>query len=225
MRELLKKTIKSHFLPYKPLLKSKEKWDEEYTQGKWEYLNNVRDGIRYSIIVDYIHNYFNDSASILDLGCGSGILQKKLSGNYSIYTGVDISDSAIKSANHRKDYKTKFHSEDLEKFTPDRGYNCILFNESLYYFKDPLQLIESYKPFLNNEGIFAISMWDYKQRNNKLWKSISSVLNKIEGVYLRFDSGNSWYIRFYRKLLSIALIIESSILESFYFLPDSIILI
>ena len=198
MLKSLKRIIKSYILPYKPLSKSKTEWDKEYLNSKWNYLNNSKDSVRYGVIVNYIRDNFDNSVSILDLGCGSAILLKKLSGYYSHYTGVDISDDAIKLARTWEDDKTEFHPDDLMNFTPGRIYDCIIFNESLYYFDKPLKLLSKYKPFLNKNGVIIISMWDYKERNNKLWNSINSIFDCIDGVHIKLDSGNSWFIRFYR---------------------------
>ena len=149
--------------------------------------------------------------------------------NYPIitpnYTGVDISDKAINIARTWEDDKTKFQSDDLMTFTPDRIYDCIIFNESLYYFDNPLKLLSKYKPFLSKNGAMVISMWDYKVRNNKLWKSINSILDCTDGVHLKLDCGNSWYIRFYRKIISLYLLMESSIVDLYYSQWELVILI
>ena len=64
MLESLKRIIKSYVLPYKPLLKSKTQWNKEYSDGKWNYLNNTKDSMRYSVIVSFIHDNFNNSITI-----------------------------------------------------------------------------------------------------------------------------------------------------------------
>ena len=197
MLNFLRQIIKIYILPYRPHLKTKSEWEREYSEGMWNYLDNKKEGMRNGLIANYIRDNFNNSVSILDLGCGSGVLQKKLSGYYSYYTGVDISDEAINSARGLEDEKTMFRSEDLTSFIPKRKYDCIVFNESLYYLDNPLKTLGKYKSFLNEDGVIIISMWNYKEGNNLLWKSINSSLIRLEGLYLKLDSGNSWHIGFY----------------------------
>lgn len=201
MLKNLKKVIKRYLLPYKPLSKSKLQWDSEYSKGKWDYLGNKNDSMKNSLIENYIRENFDDTVSILDLGSGTGIFQQKLSGYYSFYTGVDISEEAIKLARAREDENTKFYLSDLNDFTPNREYDCILFNESLYYLDNPIQTLSNYVSFLKKDGVIIISMWDNKERNNKLWKLINSKMNLIDGANLRLDSGNSWFIRFYNTII------------------------
>ena len=208
-----KRVLKTYVLPYKPFVRNKSIWDEEYSEGKWEHLNNKKDSMRYGIIVTYIRDKFNYSISILDLGCGIGILQGKLSGTYSHYTGIDLSDEAIRIAKEKEDEKTVFHSHDITNYTPKEKYDCIIFNESIYYLDKPIETLKKYKSFLKKDGIIIISMWDYKERNNKLWKKINSFLVKNTGVYLKFDSGKAWYIRFYRDVASFFLLLNSTVLD------------
>ena len=208
-----KRVLKTYVLPYKPFVRDKKIWDEEYSKGKWDYLNNKKDSMRYGIIANYIQDNFNDSISILDLGCGIGILQKKLSGMYSHYTGIDLSDEAIKIAKEREDENTIFYSHDITNYTPEEKYDCIIFNESIYYLNEPLETLKKHKSFLKKNGVIIISMWDYKERNNRLWKKINSFLDKNTGVYLKFDSGKAWYIRFYRDVAGLFLLSNPTVFD------------
>ena len=61
-------------------------------------LKEIGELAHYSAIVGYCY-YLNKSGTILDIGCGEGILQERLrSLNYSRYVGVDISAKAIRRA-------------------------------------------------------------------------------------------------------------------------------
>lgn len=202
MLNSFKRTLKTYVLPYKPFVKDKKIWDKEYSEGKWDYLSNEKDSMRYGIIANYVQDNFNNSISILDLGCGIGILQEKLSGLYSHYTGIDLCDEAIRIAKEKEDEKTIFHSYDIKNYTTKEKYDCIIFNESIYYLDKPLKTLKKYKSFLKKNGVIIVSMWDYKERNNKLWKKIDSFLVKNSGIYLKFDSGEAWYLRFYRDVAS-----------------------
>ncbi len=196
----LKRFVRTKLIPYKPFVRKVNEWDSEYKSGKWDYLYDKPEQARYNLLISYITHFFGNNASILDLGCGIGILRKKLNNNYSHYCGVDISNEAIKVAQEFTDSKTEFHTADILDFVPSMKYDCILFNESIYYFDKPLDLIKKYIPYLTDEGMIIISMWDNEERNNKLWDTFDSLLHKVDGIYLRHDSGSAWNIRVYKPL-------------------------
>jgi 2-polyprenyl-3-methyl-5-hydroxy-6-metoxy-1,4-benzoquinol methylase len=62
--------------------------------------------------------------SILDLGCGLDLLQKKLSVlNYKKYVGVDMLDNAIKKATINKPDNTEYYVCKIEEYTPDESFD------------------------------------------------------------------------------------------------------
>ncbi|HEY2662863.1 MAG TPA: hypothetical protein VGI47_00885 [Candidatus Binataceae bacterium] len=64
---------------YRPYAVLPQDWEKEYASGQWSYMKGVDDLARYSLIVGY-YDFFKAGGSILDLGCGEGILQQKLAG-------------------------------------------------------------------------------------------------------------------------------------------------
>ncbi|GAB4294698.1 MAG: hypothetical protein Kow0098_16420 [Ignavibacteriaceae bacterium] len=155
---------------------------------------------RYSVIAGYIEIFFPGSASVLDLGCGYGILYEKvrlLNDHY--YLGVDISQEAINHAVSTYDKPELFICEDIEKYDPKRKFDVIIFNESLYYIDNPVGLVERYFNYLTDGGYIIISMWDYKERNNKIWKLLDKKFSEFDGIYYRHISGKSWYIKVFKK--------------------------
>src|SRR5690348_2798439 len=51
---------------------SQKQWEAEYQNGRWEYMKNLEELARYSIIVGYV-DYLKKGGAILDVGCGEGI--------------------------------------------------------------------------------------------------------------------------------------------------------
>jgi len=77
---------------------TREKWEAEYVRGQWNYIKQLDELARYSVIVGYCC-YFRPGGTILDIGCGEGILQERLSPcQYSRYVGIDICAEAIRRA-------------------------------------------------------------------------------------------------------------------------------
>jgi SAM-dependent methyltransferase len=141
-------------------------WNEEFSNGRWGFIENTSGDIIYPIIEKYSRN-----GAILDLGCGSGNTGCELNPDkYSHYTGVDISDVAIEKAmkrsmaNHRNNKNSYFQS-DITTYTPSQKYDVILFRESIYYI--PRLKIKPtlgrYANFLKREGIFVIRCHDQHQ--------------------------------------------------------------
>ncbi len=150
----------------KPLLDlikptTKDIWDAQYKSNQWEYLKQIDQLARYSIIVGYFNN-LKKGGSILDIKCGEGIFPENLCKNfYSKYIGIDISEVAINQALIKQDNKTFFIKADLKEFNTKQKFDVIIFNEVLYYFEanEILNIMKKYKVFLKNDGLFIVSMY------------------------------------------------------------------
>lgn len=172
----LKKQL-SAILPYQPMKGEKEVLETEYAKGSWDYLRNINELPRFSIVAGYCH-YFNEMGTILEIGCGEGILQEKLNPDkYKRYVGIDISEEAIRRAAHKQDEKNGFQAEDASTFIPSEKFDIIVFNECLEYFDDPQKLVKRYEPFLEKNGIFIVSMFAGTDtvRTKRIWRILESV--------------------------------------------------
>lgn len=173
VQTLVKEISRKHYLV------SKDAWEKQYKQGSWEHLRHIDELAHYSVIVGYI-NYIKPTSSILDVGCGEGVLQERLTKGYKKYVGIDISSEAIAKANQKTDSKTCFLVSSLAEYTTSEKFDVIVFNEVLYYCKDPLSVVRYYQDLLKPDGIFIISMFN---RN----KTIPGFWSKLEGRYLMLD--------------------------------------
>jgi 2-polyprenyl-3-methyl-5-hydroxy-6-metoxy-1,4-benzoquinol methylase len=136
---------------------SKETWEAQYRQGGWEFMRSLDELARYSVIAGYLHA-LKPGGSVLDVGAGEGLLADSLrSFGYSRYLGIDVSEAAIEQARSRSDDRTAFQAADAETFTPEGTWDAIVFNESVYYFNDPLGTVERYRRFLEDGGVMVVS--------------------------------------------------------------------
>ena len=111
-------------------------WDAEFAAGRWEGLEHMRGDCLYPILERY-----SARAAILDLGCGPGATANEIDGGYTWYTGVDISAVALDKARRRsletgRHDKVEFIQADLAVYRPTRGYDVMLFADSLYYIRE-----------------------------------------------------------------------------------------
>jgi 2-polyprenyl-6-hydroxyphenyl methylase/3-demethylubiquinone-9 3-methyltransferase len=137
---------------------------------------------------------------VLDHGCGEGILKQHLNAAcYSRYLGVDLSSDAVAMAmNGKADEKSHFVEGNVETFQPDGGYDIILFNEVLYYLKDPLATVMRYEPYLNPRGVIIVSMFDM-MKSRKVWRQLDTRYAMAEASRAVNHGGHSWSIRVYRR--------------------------
>lgn len=64
-------------------------WNAEYEAGRWTYLGQLPELARFSVLIGY---HFKPGGSILDIGCGEGVLYERMQAHgYSRYVGVDLS--------------------------------------------------------------------------------------------------------------------------------------
>ncbi len=191
IKKQIKKYLKCIFKPYKNFEIKKEKWDDEYSRGRWDYLNDLDELSRYSIIIGYI-NHIKNNAEVLDVGCGKGVLLNKLREiGYKNYFGIDLSEAAIGVAlDEYKDNKTNFEAISVEEFFPTQKFDVIVFNECLYYFEKPLEILKKYSKYLNENGRLIVSMYGDDESVINCWDMIDvnyeedsvAVINK-EGIY------------------------------------------
>jgi SAM-dependent methyltransferase len=148
--------------------KEQAAWDAQYAQGQWDYLTGLGEVAHYAVIIGY-GTYLKPGGSVLDVGSGEGVLHTRwqLHG-YSRYVGLDISEVAVKKLADRTDDRTEFVAADAENHTPDGQYDVIVFNESLYYFNDPLAALARYTTALAPDGVIIVSMFLNSRRSRAI---------------------------------------------------------
>jgi 2-polyprenyl-3-methyl-5-hydroxy-6-metoxy-1,4-benzoquinol methylase len=196
-----KKILKINFFKYRPLKINKFEWEKQFEGQHWDYLNDIKQLSRYSVICGYFEHFSPKGGRVLDVGCGQGILYYKLKKINSFeYVGIDISETAIELAKSTSSGEAIFFCTDLTKFFTDLKFDFIVFNESLYYLNNPLIILNKYSDNLNYRGKIIVSMWDNKERNNKLWNLIEKNFNIIDSIYLKnLQNDFGWILKIFEK--------------------------
>lgn len=166
-------------------------WDTLYGSGRWDFLHNLSELAHYSVLVGYCQ-YFAPEGAYLEVGCGEGILQQRLTVlPYSTYVGIDISQEAIRSASRFADERTRFMACDALNFQSAGVYDLILFNESLYCFNECLQILEHFRNMLNDDGLFIISM-HVQDVSMSHWAKIDKAYTVVDAVSIENNKAVRW---------------------------------
>jgi MPBQ/MSBQ methyltransferase len=133
--------------------------------GKWlpeddlTYDNLKKAQVRYEDFL--VENIPNGVKTILDVGCGTGVLTKKLLDNGYDVEGLspDINQKRV----FNEKVKAKFHHTTFDKFEPEKQYDCLIMSESAQYIKMN-RLFENAKRSLKKNGYLMIC--DYFRHEN-----------------------------------------------------------
>ncbi len=160
-----------------------EEWDHQYTQGRWQFLNELKETARYGIISAWL-TQTQSVDSVLDVGCGEAILYHHLkSSDLQNYHGVDVSDVALNRAK-RAFENVHLTQSDLESFTPKHSelFSAIVFNEVLYFCEKPERQLERYASFLKPAGVIAISMYTPSRGTSGANKSVQRLWQETDNL-------------------------------------------
>jgi len=115
----------------------------KFNSDPFEIKNSEYEKIKFNVIVNIIKN--KKYKTILDLGCGTGVLTYKISHFAEKTIGIDLSDNAIKIAkNQFKNPGLEFKNADICNFSSSVKFNLFLCSEILYYLnkKEILKFLE-----------------------------------------------------------------------------------
>lgn len=157
-------------------------WDEEYRNGRWAFLRDLPESGRYGIIGMWLA--LNDAMdSVLDIGCGEGLLYERLTPmGINRYVGVDLAPAAIEIADVDPSIAS-LRAGDMHTFTPekDETFSAIVFNEVLHFADDPAAVVARYLPFLRPGGVIAISMYSPKRPESGANRLIARLWEATDG--------------------------------------------
>ena len=182
------------FLRYSPVRVSQTEWDSMYARGAWDRLRDIHELAHYSVIGGYI-KFIRPNGTILDVGCGEGLLlDVTASDTYSFYVGIDISEQAVQSALKKKKQRAQFIRAEAELYNAEQLFDVIVFNESLYYFDDPLRVVKRYERFLNKNGVFIVSMYE-RGKTRHVWKMLEMEYEVYDEVHISSGTQVFWDVK------------------------------
>ncbi|TCD07705.1 class I SAM-dependent methyltransferase [Pedobacter frigidisoli] len=173
---------------------SKSIWDTQFQSGFWDYLYSADEKLHYQLIAELVKQQSKET-KLLDVGCGQGVLYSYLKHNIlsSDYLGIDISDSAISLASASFP-ESRFLQVDFDHQDLDEKFDLIIFNESLYYFNQPLRTIEKcIAKNLNEKGALVISMCDFKG-HDIIWQKLQTKYQFRSLTEIENDKNQKWRV-------------------------------
>jgi len=164
----------------------------------WERLRSPTELGRYSVINGYC-KHFTPNGSVLDVGCSDGILQERI--DYGRYLGIDLFPESIARAQKKADERTRFAQADAATYVPDEAFDAIIWNECLYYLKNPIDVITRYRGYLRPKGVMIVSMFYQTFATRRLFRQLHVLGPVLADLRLTNPHGGSWVLRAYDAAL------------------------
>lgn len=162
------------------LLQPAAAWEAQYAAGRWDYLAQLPELARFSVLAGYIH-HLKPGGAVLDTGCGQGALLGRLpNACYSRYVGIDVSASAIGAAQRQQGERSSFLVADCEEYSPVGNFDVIVFNEVLCCLRDPLRTVARYAGHLNPDGLLLVSLCTAARGG-------AAILRRLQRAYATVD--------------------------------------
>ncbi|MBI4623750.1 MAG: class I SAM-dependent methyltransferase [Verrucomicrobia bacterium] len=156
-----------------------ERWNHQYAIGRWEVLKAPAEYARFDACIALLRRHAA-GGRLLEIGCGEALLQRRLApGDYQRLVGVDISAVAIGRAQAFADHRVRYLVADMQKLELDETFDAVIFTESINYVPRRHQLLRNYARFLNEGGVFIVSIYRNK-RSAGIWTEIHSVAAPID---------------------------------------------
>jgi SAM-dependent methyltransferase len=179
-------------LSYGPSPLKKVFWNKEFSNGKWDFIDNTIGDCVYPHLDRYALN-----KTVLDLGCGPGNTANEMAPTYRTYVGVDISDAALAKARRRtqangRAHKNSFQTGDFLSYVPPQKFDVILFREAMYHV--PLSKVkptlDRFSKFLSKDGVFIVRLYVMDQKSRKNLHRPKVMMDIIEKEFDMIEKGH-----------------------------------
>lgn len=119
-----------------------------------------------------------EGGSVLDIGCGSGLLVDRLAGLNYRATGLDWSESATIFA--KKHYRGEYLLANVEQegLAIGRKFDCAVASHILEHLENPHEFLQSVKGILEPDGYLVIAVPNFNWWNPKsIYRSVSTIFD------------------------------------------------
>lgn len=168
------------------------RWNTEYAAGDWSRLRLLDELAHHAVLAGYMRN-LKPGGSVLDVGCGEGLLREQLGDACGRYLGIDF-EEPVRLATSRANEGTQFAVADMHEFTTAEKFDAIIFDESLYYYQDQVAGLRRYAGMLAPGGVLLVSM-HRTARTADVWTRIASEFDTLDEVLITNRRDVSWAVK------------------------------
>jgi 2-polyprenyl-3-methyl-5-hydroxy-6-metoxy-1,4-benzoquinol methylase len=178
---------------------------------------------RLQFIAAALQQSLKNGAQVMDIGCGNGVITRRLGSMGFNVVGVDVSEKAIAKARSLNTYpNVTFEVKSAEELVAGgEKYKAIVCSEVLEHLHHPDQLLMVIRQILDNDGILIVTVPNGRggrellvtrpfqylmQKWPRIWKLLESVKSALgySGTTVQSDADDLSHIQFFnRKSLSL----------------------
>jgi trans-aconitate methyltransferase len=174
-------------------------WDQAFKQGEWDHLEGMAEAPHYSIVRGYAVKV-KSPASVLDVGCGTGVLRTHFAdADVSNWVGIDASQEGVKTANAKGYGASRFEVADFDQYQLIESHDLVIFNESLYYAADPSATFMRYWDKIPAHGACIVSMFDSSMRAGAIWRRLEQSVTAHHASRVVNEQDLAWRIKIFLK--------------------------
>lgn len=178
----------------------------------------ISDIKRLNFIVDTLNRHLPTGATVLDVGCGNGIISRSLGKKGFTVLGIDISEKAIEKAKAlNKLDNVSFRVMSAEELAVSQEkYNAVICSEVLEHLEQPDKLLTVLHQSLKPDGVLIVTVPNGKgprevlvtkpviamqKKNNWLWRFVKKIKTGLgyKGTTVQSDADDLTHIQFFSK--------------------------
>jgi 2-polyprenyl-3-methyl-5-hydroxy-6-metoxy-1,4-benzoquinol methylase len=167
------------------------RWNAEYVAGDWSRLDVLNELAHHAVLAGYVRK-LKHGGSVLDVGCGEGLLREQLGDACGTYLGIDFAEP-VRLASARANASTRFVVADMHEFVSAERFDAIVFDESLYYCQDAVEGLKRFSAMLAPDGVLLVSM-HRTERTDGIWRRIAVEFESLDSVVVTNRNDVSWTI-------------------------------
>lgn len=178
----------------------------------------IADIKRLNFIVKALKEKLASGAAVLDVGCGNGVISRRLGEEGFKVKGIDISNKTIETA---RGFNTlpnvEFEVKSAEQLAAnDQRYEAVVCSEVLEHLNEPEKLLKVLSDLLHDDGILIVTVPNgngpretfvtkpvqaLKKRNGWIWRSIEKCKKNLgyKGTTVQSDADDLTHVQFFTK--------------------------
>ncbi|HEX2608527.1 MAG TPA: methyltransferase domain-containing protein [Flavisolibacter sp.] len=182
---------------------------------EFERISDIK---RLDFIADVLHKTLPKDATVLDVGCGNGIISRSLGRKGFKVLGIDISEKTIEKAKALNDLpNVDFQVMSAEQLAvSNEKYHAVVCSEVLEHLNEPHKLLLVLHQSLKEDGVLIVTVPNGKgprelfvtkpvqnlqQKNNWIWKSLQQFKKLLgyKGTTVQSSADDLTHIQFFTK--------------------------